>query len=58
MATGKSLHAGQKGTVVKDYGHMLLIKADDEKYTNSYKHPEMEGKYFQLDSRNYKVLKD
>ena len=58
MATGKSLHAGHKGVVTKDYGHMLLIKADDEKYSHAYKREGMEGKYFQLDARNFKEIKD
>ena len=57
-AFGKSLHAGQTGTVVADYGTMLLVKADDEKYTNAFKSTNREGKYFQVDTLLYKQLKD
>ena len=31
------LHQGQKGTVVKDYGNTVLIKADNEKHKDAYK---------------------
>ena len=57
-ATAKSKHVGQTGTVVADYINMLLVKADDEKYELAHKNSIGEGKYFQLDSRAVKVLKD
>lgn len=58
MAFGKSLHAGQTGTIVADYGTMVLVKADDEKYSNAFKSSDREGKYFQVDSLLYKEVKD
>ena len=57
-AFGKSLHAGQTGTVVADYGSMLLVKADDEKYTGAHKNSIGEGRYFQVDNLLVKELKD
>ena len=50
MAFGKSLHAGQKGTIVADYESMVLVKADDPTYTGAHKSSGREGKYFQVDS--------
>jgi len=47
VAFGQSLHAGQSGTLVADYGEFLLIKADDEKYSGASKNSIGEGKYFQ-----------
>lgn len=58
LAFGKSLHAGQKGILVADYGDMLLLKADDEKYSNAYKASNREGKYFQVDRLLVRQLKD
>ena len=58
LAFGKSLHAGQKGTVVEDWGNYLLVKADDETYPGAHNNTGREGKYFQLDSRLCKELKD
>lgn len=58
QATGKSKHAGQTGVVVKDYGSMLLVKADDESYSGAHKNSVGEGKYYQVDSELIKVLKD
>jgi len=31
------LHEGQRGTVVKDYGNTVLIKADNARHKHSYK---------------------
>ncbi len=58
IATSKSKHAGQTGTVIADYGNMLLIKTDDESYSGAHKSSERPGKYFQVDSRWIKELKD
>lgn len=58
MAFGKSLHAGQSGILVADYGQFLLIKADDEKYSGAAKNSIGESKYFQVDSLLVKQLKD
>ena len=58
QAIGKSHHAGQTGTVVADYGNMLLVKADDEDYSDAGKNSIGDGKYFQVDSRMCKVIKD
>lgn len=57
IATGKSLHAGQIGVVVADYGNYLLIQADDEDYSGAHKNSIGDGKYFQVDSRTVKILK-
>jgi len=57
-ATAKSKHVGQTGTVVADYLNMLMVKADDESYPLSFKNKIGDGKYFQVDSRAVKVLKD
>jgi len=57
LALSKSLHSGQKGIVVEDWGNILLIKADDETYSGSYKDTVREGKYFQVDSLLVKQLK-
>lgn len=58
MAFGKSLHAGQTGTVVEDWGQYYLIKADDEKYSGAHNNSTREGKYFQLDERYITTAKD
>ncbi len=58
MAFGKSLHAGQTGVVVADYGNMLLVRADDEKYPGAHNNSAGEGKYFQVDNLLVKQLKD
>jgi len=57
-ATSKSHHAGQRGTVLKDYGNYLVIKADDIKYSNAYKDSSSNDTIFQLDRRYAKKLKD
>ena len=57
-AFGKSLHAGQTGTVVADYGTMLLVKADDDKYAGASKNSIGDGKYFQVDNLLVKEVKD
>jgi len=57
-AFGKSLHKGHKGTIVADYINMLLVKADDPKYILAHGNTIGEGKYFQIDRRYYKELKD
>jgi hypothetical protein len=56
LAFGKSIHAGQTGTVVADYGTMILVKADDESYVNARKNSIGEGKYFQVDNLLCKEL--
>ena len=58
IATAKSSREGQKGIIVKDYGQMYLVKADELNYPNTYKRDDMEGKYFQLMVANSKILKD
>ena len=58
MVFGKSIHAGQKGTLVADYGNHLLVKADDLKYSGAHKNSIGEGKYFQADALLVKQLKD
>jgi len=57
-ATSKSLHAGQTGTIVADYGTMILVKADDESYSGAHLSSGREGRYFQVDSRCIKEIKD
>ncbi len=56
LATAKSLHSGQTGVVVGDYVNMLLVKVDDESYTNASSNSVGEGKYFQLDIRAAKRI--
>jgi len=56
-AFGKSLHSGQTGTVIADYGTMLMIKADDESYTGASKSTGLEGEYFQVDNLLAKIIK-
>ena len=58
LAYGKSIHAGQTGTVAADYESMLLLKADDESYAKAYKNSIGEGKYFQVDSRLCREIED
>ena len=58
LAFGKSQHAGQTGVVVADYGTMLLVKADDEKYDNAHKNSIGDGRYFKVDKMLVKQLKD
>ncbi len=50
MAVGKSLHAGQHGVVVSDWGMTLLIKAEDESYAKAYTDSTREGKHFVVDT--------
>ena len=58
LCFGKSLHAGQSGILVADYGSHLLLKADNEKYSGASKNTGREGKHFQVDSLLVKQLKD
>lgn len=58
LCFGSSIHAGQKGILVADYGDFLLLKADDEKYSNASKNSGREGKYFQVDALLVKQLKE
>lgn len=58
QAITKSKHSGQSGVVVADYGNMLLVKADDQSYLPASTNSIGDGKYFQLDSRLYKILKE
>ena len=58
MAVGKSLHAGYAGVVVADYQTMLLVKSDDDSYVHAGRNSIGEGKYFQIDSRMYKEIKE
>ena len=55
---GKSMHAGQSGILVADYGNFLLLKADDPKYSGASKNSIGDGKYFQVDNLLVKQLKD
>ena len=57
-AFGKSLHTGHKGTVAADYINMILVKSDDPKYVMSHTNTIGEGKYFQIDARYCKEIKD
>ena len=56
--TTKSLHFGQSGTIVEDYGNMYLVKADYEKYEKAFTAEGREGKYFQVDARFCKEVVD
>jgi len=56
QAKADSIHNGQTGTVVADYGNMNMVKADDESYSKAFKSSGLEGKYFQVDSRKVKVI--
>jgi hypothetical protein len=58
QAFGKSLHAGQTGVIVADYGTMVMVKADDEAYSGASKSTGLDGKYFQVDSLLYKIIKE
>lgn len=58
IAFGKSIHAGQTGTIAADYGNYILIKADDEKYQHAHKNSGREGKYFQVDELLLKQVKE
>ena len=56
-AFGKSLHCGQSGEIVADYGSHMLVKADDESYSGAHKNTIGPGKYFQVDSLLFKINK-
>lgn len=58
LATGKSIHAGQIGLVVEDWGNYLLVKPDNQDYAKAHKNSGREGKYCQFDSRLAKEVKD
>ena len=58
LAYGKSKHAGQSGTVVADYGNYLLVEATDQKYTGAHKNSIGDSKYFQVDIRYIREVKD
>ena len=49
-ALSKSLHEGQTGVVVADYGSHVLVKVHDETYSGAGKNSIGEGKYIQIDS--------
>ena len=51
-----SMHEGQIGIVHADYGNYLFIKAEDEKYSHSFKSSGLEGKYFQVDATKVKKI--
>jgi len=57
IATGKSLHAGQKGTVIADYINMLMVEAEDQSYANAHTNSTHDKKCFQVDSRWVKEVK-
>lgn len=57
LAHGKSIHAGQTGIVIADYGNYLLVKADDESYSGASTNSIGEGKYFQVDNLLCKEIK-
>ncbi len=50
QAFGKSMHAGQTGTVVRDWDSTLLVLADDPKYQHAHKNTVGEGRYFVVDN--------
>lgn len=58
MAFVKSLHAGHTGHLVADYGDMLFVKSDEDKYSNAFKSTGREGKYFQVDSLLVRQIKE
>ena len=58
MCFGKSLHAGQTGIVVADYGNYLVIKPDDQEYVKAGKNSFYDFKTFQADYLLVKQLKD
>ena len=58
MCFGKSLHAGQTGIVVSDYGNYLVIKADDQNYAKANKNSSYDFKTFQADYLLVKQLKE
>ena len=57
LAFGKSIHAGQEGTVVADYGTMLLVEASDPSYKLAFKNNIGDGRYFQVDNLLVKEVK-
>jgi len=57
MSFGKSKHAGQKGTVVRDYGNYLMITAEDQSYAGASKNSEFDLKVMQVDARECREIK-
>ena len=57
IATAKSIHSGQKGTVVADYVNVLLVEAEDQSYINAHKNSTHDKLCFQLDARAAKKVK-
>lgn len=58
VAFGKSMHAGQSGTIVRNYGNHYLVEADDPKYIHAHKNSIGDGRYFQVDALLIRQLKD
>jgi len=60
-AFGKSLHAGQIGTVVADHGQYVMILADDPTYTHAYRNSivseDSPNRYFWVDTLSIKEIK-
>ena len=59
---GKSLHNGHTGVITADYGEFVMVKADDPSYVHAHKSfnrdgTTKDGRYFQVDSLLYKVIK-
>jgi hypothetical protein len=55
---GKTIHAGQVGEVISDYGNYLVIKPDDQKYERANRNSSYDFKTFQVDYLLVKQLKE
>jgi len=53
-ATLKSKHDGEVGTVVADYGNMIVVTAENQKYSKAHKNTGWDSKVFFIDSRYVK----
>jgi len=61
VISSKSIHAGQSGTVVADYGQYIMVLADDPTYThaarNSIVPKDSPNRYFFVDTLSIKEIK-
>ena len=63
MVIKNSMHAGQKGTVVRDDGPYIMLLADDPNYTHAHRntvdndYPNSPNRYFWVDRLCLKEIK-
>ena len=58
MALGKSLHAGQYGTFIKDENDFIVVKAEDQTYSGAGLDSVLGFKIFYLDRDLVKVIQN